>query len=866
MGPATSKEIRESWISFFSKEHGHTYVKSSSLIPDNPTLLLTGAGMVQFVPYFLDLKEPEFKRAATIQKCTRVGGKDSDLENIGRTTRHHSFFEMLGNFSFGDYFKSEAISWAWDYVTKILSLPKEKLIVSVFKGDKITPFDSEAYDLWKKLGLDESKIKKLGRKDVFWGPPGPTGPCGPCSEIYFDRGPDFKDPDERYLEIWNLVFMEFEKDEEGKIKLLAKKNIDTGAGLERIALILQSKPSTFETDLLKPILDTVCEITKGKSDLKTRIITDHIRCICFLIADGIRPSNLGRGYVLRMLIRRAARFGYLLGMREPFLYKLPGVVTENYSVVYTELLNINLTIEVVKREEEKFLETIERGLVYLDNLFLKPGKIISGEDAFNLYSTYGFPVELTIDIAKEKDKEVNLVSFETAKEKHSEVSNKDVFAVKLTDKKNYGDLLKELGTTQFLGYEVERCDAKVLAILNSSGERVEKIKEGESGEIILDKTVFYAESGGQVGDIGIIRDQRLETIDQRPKVIVTDTQKFEGLFMHHVQVKSGEIKIGDNVSCEIDLERRTRTKHHHSATHLMHSALRKIFGETLQQAGSEVNYERTRFDFTLDRGAKPEEIKMIEDMVNNWIQKKLPVEIKEMSFDDAIKTGALAFFGDKYGDFVRVIKMGDEKELASVEFCGGTHVKNTSEIGEFKIIKESSISAGTRRIEAVSGEALREYMVKQEKERELKSQKEKELEVKKIQEEKKTALSLEKLKMQEDKIQKLPNDVLLFIPKSDDYGSNAIKIYIENKIKSETKLVAVIVNVETLLATSLTFYVGITKDLIQKGLKAKELVNKIAEVTGGRGGGRDDFAQAGGKDISRIEEALKAGQKFILLF
>ncbi len=893
MQSTTSKEIRESWINFFSKEHAHKHVQSSSLIPDNPTLLLTGAGMVQFVPYFLGLKEAGFKRAVTIQKCTRVGGKDSDLENIGRTSRHHSFFEMLGNFSFGDYFKTEVIPWAWDYVTKVLELPKEKLIVSVFGGDEITPFDEEAYNIWtKSVGLHESKIRKLPRKEVFWGPPGPTGPCGPCSEIYFDRGENFKDPDERFLEIWNLVFMQFEKDEEGKFKPLTKKNIDTGAGLERIALILQNKPNTFETDLLKPILDNVSEITKTvykkneKTDLGLKIITDHIRCITFLISDGVRPSNLGRGYVLRMLIRRAARYGYLLEVKEPFLYKLPKVVSDNYSNFYPELSkNLDTICEVIKQEEERFGETIERGLIYLDSLLSKSGQTISGEEAFDLYSTYGFPLELTVDIASEKNKNIDLKTFEAAKEKHSEVSNKDTFAVKLTDKKIYGDLLKEFSQTKFLGYEKEKCESKVIAILNSKSEKTEKLREGEKGEIILDQTVFYAESGGQVGDEGQI-------ITDSATLFVTDAQKHEGLFSHSVEVKSGEIKTGEKVSCVIDLFKRTRTKHHHSVTHLMHSALRKVFGESLQQAGSEVNEGRTRFDFTLDRAAKPEEIEKIETMVNDWIQKKLSVEIKEMSFDEAIKTGALAFFGDKYGDVVRVIKMGDKKDLASVELCGGTHVKNTGEIGGFKIVKESSIAAGTRRIEAVAGEAAKEYLKQLEEEKTLKN---KELEEKykklyekliklnaaneikettnineKIIQAEKIILKLEatqnieKLKSQENKTQKLSNSVSIFITEPNNYGSNAIKSYIETKIKSDSNSVFIITDLTE--ENKLTFFVGITKDLIQKGLKAKDLVNKIAEVTGGKGGGRDDFAQAGGKDISKIKEALELGRKIVSEF
>ena len=902
MSVRSSQDIRKSWIDFFANKHGHKHSPSSSLIPDNPTLLLTGAGMVQFVPYFLGLKESDFKRAVTIQKCTRVGGKDSDLENIGRTSRHHSFFEMLGNFSFGDYFKAEVIPWAWDYVTNVLELSKEKLYVSVFEGDKITPFDSEAYEIWnKKVGLSDDKIRKLPRKEVFWGPPGPTGPCGPCSEIYFDRGSDFKDPDERYLEIWNLVFMQYEKDEEGNFKPLAKKNIDTGAGLERIALLLQNKPNTFETDLLKPILDSVCDVVKIKynsrdaincASTSLKIITDHIRCISFLIADGVRPSNLGRGYVLRMLIRRAARFGYLLGMRQSFLYSLPKTVSDNFSSFYPELnQNLNSICEVVKQEEERFSETIERGLICLDSLLERSGQIISGEQAFDLYSTYGFPIELTTEIAKEKNKEVDLKDFEKAKEKHSEVSNKDIFSVKLTDNKIYSELLKRFGKTEFLGYDVgyenNRPACKILAILNSKYEEVNSLKEGESGQVILDLTTFYAESGGQVGDKGQITNTQ-----DKFELEVLDTTKFEDLFIHTVKVNFGIVHKDRPGIPEVDTKKRIRTRNHHSVTHLMHSALRKVFGEALQQAGSEVNHERTRFDFTLDRAVSDKEKNQIEEMVNNWIQKKLPVEIKEMSFNEAMKTDALAFFGDKYGDCVRVIKMGSEKELASVELCGGTHIKNTSEIGGFKIIKESSISAGTRRIEAVAGEVLKEYLQKQEEEKaarnkeleqkytnlheklvrlnainqikETNNLQEKILQAEKIIQKIETSKNIEKLKVQQNAIQKLSNGINLFIPKPDDYGGDAIRTYIQNKINSNDKLVIVITNVEALHATPLpTFYVGITKDLISKGLKAKDLVNKIAEVTGGRGGGRDDFAQAGGKDISKIEEALAVGYKIV---
>lgn len=891
----SARDIRKSWIDYFEGKHGHKHVPSSSLVPDNPTLLLTAAGMVQFVPYFLGLKEPDFKRAVTIQKCARVGGKDSDLENIGRTSRHHSFFEMLGNFSFGDYFKDEVIPWGWDYVTKVLELPEDKLYVSVFAGDKETPADDEAYNIWKnKIGLSDSKIRKLDRKEVFWGPPGPSGPCGPCSEIYYDRGDSFTDPDERYLEIWNLVFMQLEKDEEGVFKPLAKRNIDTGAGLERLALLLQNKANTFETDLLKPILDNASEITKTaykkseSTDLSLKVISDHARCISFLMSDGVRPSNLGRGYVLRMLIRRAARFGWLLGKKEPFLYNLHKVVSDYYSVAYPELdKNINAIKDSIKQEEERFSTTIEKGLIYLDDLLKKSGNKISGEVTFDLYSTYGFPLELTQDIAKEQGKSVDMEGFEKAKEKHSEISNKDVFSVKLTGGKVYGEILKENGETEFLGYTEESCTSKVLAVLNEKKEKVDSLKEGEKGEVILDKTVFYAESGGQVGDTGIIRIQDSE-------VIVTDTQKSEGLFVHSVKVKSGEIKTGTDVNAEINKTKRSRIRHHHSVTHLLHSALRDVFGESLQQAGSEVNHERTRFDFTLDRGAKPEDLKKIEDMVNGWISEKIPVESKEMTFDEATETGALAFFGDKYGDIVRVIKMGS----ASVEFCGGTHITNTSEIGSFKIVKESSIAAGTRRIEAVAGEAAKEYLEKTEKEKqeklkvlfeedkklqkefeengltddwkrlcdtfssdEPKELTEKHSKAKNIINKKLASKFADNLKSEEDKVVKLSNGINLLSLNLKDYPDDAIKVYIEGKIKGEDSSAFIISN--TADGSKLKFFVGLSKDLVSKGIKAKDVVNKVAEVTGGRGGGKDNFAQAGGKDISKVEEALEVGKNLV---
>ncbi|MBX9692010.1 MAG: alanine--tRNA ligase, partial [Cyanobacteria bacterium] len=727
-------QIREKFISFFRDKHGHLHKPSSSLIPDNPTLLLTSAGMVQFVPIFLGNAPPTNPpRAVTVQKCARAGGKDSDIENIGRTSRHHSFFEMLGNFSFGDYFKKEVIPWAWDFVTKDLGLEPERLTVTIFAGDNDVPEDKEAFDIWNKVvGVPPERIKKLGRKDNFWGPPGPTGPCGPCSEIYYDRGEEYACSDDptkcginicecdRYMEFWNLVFMELYKDEEGKFTPLANKNVDTGSGLERVALILQKKNNTFETDLFMPILEETARlagktytggIVKGlpstaseKVDSYLKIIADHARCVTFLTADGVRTSNIGRGYVLRFIIRRAARFGRLLGINEPFLYKLVDIIANNYGHVYTELRdNQELIRKAIKQEEERFVKSIDRGTTFLEELLAGQSDVIDGAQAFDLYATYGFPIELTSEIASERGKSVDMEGFRKAKHQHETISAGDKFNVIITGEEALGELARKHGETIFTGYDVLSDEGEILGILKD-GHLMEEAQEGDQVDLILSRTPFYAESGGQLGDIGY-----LQSDDARLRV--NDTKKHEGLVLHRTTVQSGAIHTGDKLKASVDSQNRMATVLHHSSAHVFHSAVRERLGKDVVQAGSQVGPNAMRFDFTFERQPTKEELADIERTMNVWVQENAPVKTEVMSLDDAKKTGAIAMFGEKYGDRVRVISMGD----FSLEFCGGTHAATTGQIGMIKIISEGSISSGVRRVEALSGPTAWNYITEQMK-------------------------------------------------------------------------------------------------------------------------------------------------------
>jgi alanyl-tRNA synthetase len=880
----TGSQIRNKFISYFRDKRGHLHLPSASLIPDNPTLLLTSAGMVPFVPIFLgQAPATNPPRVVTCQKSARAGGKDSDIENIGRTSRHHSFFEMLGNFSFGDYFKAQIIPWAWEFVTKELGLEPEKISVTIFKGDEQNPADEEAYAIWNKtVGVPEERIYRMSSKDNFWGPPGPTGPCGPCSELYYDRGAEYgcsSDPKkcgigkcecDRYLEIWNLVFMELFKDENGKFTALANKNVDTGAGLERLAIVLQKKNNSFETDLLFPILEKVSELAKvkygsGSTDVYLKIITDHVRCVTFLVADGVRTSNIGRGYVLRFIIRRAARFGRLLGLNEPFLYKLVPTVVDLYKDPYKELEdNKDLIQDIIYTEEERFAKTIDRGLSLLNTLLEGKNKQIPGEEAFNLYATYGFPIELTNEIAQEHGKEVDMVAYNAAKEKHEEVSSVNKFNVIITGEEALGKILKERGTTKFTGYGQTEGKGQVIAIVKN-GKIIDEAQEGETVEVVLDQTPFYAESGGQLGDQGYI-----ESKDS--KLNVLDTKKHEGLHIHKAQSISGVLTPEENVKAIVDSQRREATRLHHSTAHLFHAAIRQLLGKQVTQAGSQVGPDAMRFDFTFERQLSANELAQVESLMNEWIRLNLPVTTKEMSLDEAKKTGAIAMFGEKYGDIVRVVSMGD----VSLEFCGGTHVSTTGEIGPVKLISEGSIASGVRRIEALAGSKAWNYISSNMnillsaaerlkiKPADLLNQIERLQEELKAKE-KQTQVLSEKLALTQiddllAKGKELGN-VCLIAQNVNDISADGLKTLAEHLRKKSDDIVVVLAS--KLGEDKVSIVVAVSDPLTKSGYNAGEIVKKVAAVCGGSGGGKPQLAQAGGKDPSKITEALKFAENLI---
>lgn len=882
------QEIRDKWIKFFTEkvEAKHQHIKSASLVPDNPTLLLNAAGMVQFVPIFMGTKPaPQPPRAVTVQKCARVGGKDSDLENIGRTNRHHSFFEMLGNFSFGDYFKKEAIAMAWQFVVEELELPKERLYVTVFEGDDLNDFDKEAYDHWlealkKDFGDEaEKRIWKMTRKDNFWGPPGATGPCGPCSEIYYDYTPEageFKGVlgdeafDERFTEIWNLVFMQFNKDENGKFTPLENKNIDTGAGLERIASILQNAKNTFETNELFGVMTALAEglgIKYGENqekDLYLKIITDHLRCLCFLIADGVRPSNVSRGYVLRMIIRRAARFVYLLkGEPGEFLYKFTEKIKENYSKAYPELAaNADSIKDTCLSEEKAFAKTITNGSLRLSEKLsqLNTGDVLDGEFSFDLYSTYGFPLELTREIAAEKQIKVDEDAYHLARQKHSQVSNSGVFDTSVSANHEIAEIIKEHGTTKFLGYDTLKAKSKVIAVISSNNKQDDD-KVAESApesvyKVVLDQTPFYAESGGQIADKGWLG-----------KFEVVDVKKIEGVFVHTLKA-SGEINKGDEFESVVDEENRRLSRIHHSTAHLLLAALRKVLGEGVQQMGSQVGPEYTRFDFNLDRGVKKEEQKQIEDIVNDWVSKKLPVVTKTMNLDEAKAAGALSFFEEKYEDEVRVLFMGTDSEMASVELCGGTHVSNTAEIEKVVMVSEGSVAAGVRRIKMLATSLAEDYIKERDaKETQQKAEEEAQQKAKaeaKARAKEQTREALEKiegiLQIADDK-----DGVKTIVFNSSQFIKEPLETEVlKNLVEALVSKIEASGSKAFILAASaaedkVAFVSGASQDLVKdknSPYNASNAVKKAAQICGGGGGGRPNLAQAGGKDPSKLEEAL----------
>ena len=856
----TGNQIRKLYLDYFKDKHQHTVVESSSLVPDNPTVLLTTAGMLQFLPIFLGIVKSPYNppRATSCQKCARAGGKDSDIENVGRTPRHHTFFEMLGNFSFGDYYKKEVIPWAWEFVTEVLKLDKDRLWITIFETD------DEAYDIWRSVGVPAERIKRKGKKDNFWGPPGASGSCGPCSEIHYDLGEQYKCNDprgcgidtcecDRWVEIWNLVFTELYQDEEGNQSPLESKNVDTGMGLERITMVCQGVASTFETDLLRPIMDKVSEMSgvpykkSEKTDISLRIITDHARCVTFLISDGVIPGNEGRSYVLRMILRRALRHGKILGMDLPFLYKLVDVVVDNYGEAYPDLVkNKAKIIDTIKKEEERFAKTLDRGYKMLDE-FISAKKDIDGESAFKLYDTYGFPFELTKEIASENGLNVDEEGYKEAMQEQKNRAKAAAAKISVTGDIKYAKIEEQVGSTEFVGYTENECDAKILAVVEGDGYI----------DVVLDKTPFYAECGGQVGDSGYIENDNL-------KVEVLTTFKVNKLFVHRSKVVNGEITIGESVKAKIDLARREEIRLHHSSAHLLQAALTKVLGDEVHQAGSLVEENRMRFDFTFSRAMTPDEIFKTEDIVNKWISAGLDVTTQEMDIEQAKLTGAIALFGEKYEDVVRVVSMGKGDVCVSKEFCAGTHARNTRDLRLFKIITEGAISAGTRRIEAVVSKSAFEYMNAKVKEIDklslmFKVHYDGVIErVEKLQEENKE-LQKELAHAKEESARAKFATFLskaedidggkLFVSKVENFDGNAIKTGIE--FMSQKLGDSIIV-----LASDKTVAVKVSDNFVQKGFNAGKIVGEIARATGANGGGRPNFAQGGIKDASKLDEVL----------
>ena len=857
-------DIRTEFLKFFESK-GHLILPSFSLIPKNDkSLLLIGAGMAPMKKFFTGEEIPPAKRVTTCQKCIRTG----DIDNVGLTDRHATFFEMLGNFSFGDYFKHEVIPWAWEFLTVNLEIPKEDLWVTVYKDD------DEAYNIWKDvIGIPEEKIIRLGKDDNFWELE--VGPSGPCSEIYVDRGLEYGSVDERpggegdrFIEVWNLVFTQFDKDEEGNYNPLSHPNIDTGMGLERIATVLQRTDNIFEIDAIKDIIGEIAKVSgkkygeDKKADISFRVITDHIRAMTFMISDTIVPSNEGRGYVLRRLIRRAARHGRKLGIERAFLYEIADMVMDSWGDQYKELKENRKSIkEIIRREEEKFLETIDDGLVRLnaniEEMKASGEKLLDGKKAFKLYDTYGFPIDLTEEILKEEGFDVDMAGFE------AEMEDQKRRAREAREDKNIGwanqdnKHLFEGLSNEFLGYEKNECQGNIIRIISDEDEIVDSINEGERGIVILDKTTFYGESGGQVGDTG-------EIISDKFKLKVTDTKKTkDGLHLHLVEVEEGKLEKA-SVKAIIDVGRRNNIRRNHSVTHLLHRALKDVLGNHVNQAGSLVMPDRMRFDFSHFEAMSKEEIEEVEKIVNEKIFEGLPVETKLTNLNEAKEMGAIGLFEDKYHEEVRVLSMGDY----SRELCGGTHVSNTSEISMFKILSESGISNGIRRIEAITGPAVLKYLneLKDEQEeiaRELKSNKEEILQ--------KIKLNIKSLKEANKEIEKLEHDMAkdqIADIMSSVKNKNGINYVIKkfegvdvNTLRDladevRNKVGSVVVLFATVNDGKLNFVCAVSKDLVEKKIAAGKIIKEIAKVAGGGGGGRPDMATAGAKDINKVEEAL----------
>ncbi len=869
-------EIREKYLTFFESK-SHLRMNSFSLVPNNDkSLLLINSGMAPLKPYFTGQQIPPSKRVTTCQKCIRTG----DIENVGKTARHGTFFEMLGNFSFGDYFKNEVIPWAWEFFTEVLKIPEDKLFVSVYEED------DEAFEIWnKKVGIPENKIFRMGKEDNFW--EHGVGPCGPCSEIYYDKGEEYgcKKPDctvgcdcDRYMEVWNLVFTQFCREEDGSYSNLANPNIDTGMGLERLATVLQNVNSIFDVDTVKAIRDAVCKIAgveynkDYKTDVSIRVITDHIRSVTFMVADGVLASNEGRGYVLRRLLRRAARHGKLLGIDRKFLSDLCGVVIENSKGAYPELgEKKDYIYKIITVEEERFYETINQGMDIIRQKIdeIKAAgqeNVFSGSESFKLYDTYGFPIDLLREILEEEgigvDEEGFLKEMEAqknraraAREENTYMGSEETIFHKLpTDMKS-----------EFIGYDNLTVDGCKILALVADGVISDKVSEGQNVTVISDKTPFYAEMGGQAGDKGFIKTDNCE-------IEVTDCTKFGGnKILHTGIVKSGEVKVGDLAEFSVDKDKRVATARNHTTTHILQKALRDILGNHIEQAGSFVSESRLRFDFTHFEAVSKEDLIKVEKMVNSKILDSLDVTVEELSIDEAKKKGAMALFGEKYGDIVRVVSVGDY----SVEFCGGTHLKNSSQAGSFKILSESGVAAGVRRIEAVTGYGV--LNVYEENDMIMNRVKE----VLKIggknimnkinsliDENKSLSKELAQLKSKmsmghiDEFITKKEdvNGVSVVCAKINDMEMNDLR-NMGDKIKD--KLQSGIVVLASPLGEKVSFIVMVTDDVIKKGAKAGDIVKAAATAAGGGGGGRPNMAQAGGKNPAKTDEALKEAMRVI---
>ncbi|MBE9126517.1 MULTISPECIES: alanine--tRNA ligase [unclassified Coleofasciculus] len=875
----SGNEIRQKFLDFYA-QRGHKALPSASLVPEDPTVLLTIAGMLPFKPIFLGQRQSEFKRATTSQKCLRT----NDIENVGRTARHHTFFEMLGNFSFGDYFKEQAIAWAWELSTQVFGLPPERLVVSVFQDD------DEAFAIWRdKIGIPAHRIQRMGEDDNFW-TSGPTGPCGPCSEIYYDfhpeRGDDTIDleDDTRFIEFYNLVFMQYNQDASGNRTPLKNKNIDTGMGLERMAQILQKVPNNYETDLIFPIIKTAAKIAGidyAKSDEKTKIslkvIGDHVRAVVHMIADGITASNTGRGYILRRLLRRVVRYGRLIGIEGAFVWQVAQTAIKLSEEAYPNVRERESFIKVeLEREEASFLKTLERGEKMLADILkqiqespvvkglqknIEQTRKISGQDAFKLYDTYGFPLELTQEIAEEQGLTVDIADFEAAMEEQTQRSKDAHETIDLLAQGTLDEVTSGVAATEFMGYTLPATTAQVMALI-ANGESVESAETGTEVQVVLDQTPFYAESGGQIGDRGYLSGDNLV-------VRIEDVQKQANLFVHFGRVERGTLQLGTTVSAQIDRACRRRLQANHTATHLLQAALKKLVDSSISQAGSLVAFDRLRFDFNCPRSLTPEELEQVEEQINTWISEAHDADIAVMPLTEAKAKGAIAMFGEKYADEVRVIDFPG----VSMELCGGTHVHNTAEIGVFKIVSETGISSGVRRIEAVAGAAVLDYLnVRDKVVRDLSDRfkvKPEELpeRITNLQNELKTtqkqldALKQELALAKSDQLLGQAESVgefKILVASMDDADPDALKTAAE-RLQQKLGESAVVLG-STPTSDKVSLVAAFSQGVNGKGLQAGKFIGAIAKICGGGGGGRPNLAQAGGRDGSKLAEALESAR------